>query len=681
MLSDTLTTAFCPETFASVHPAPASSGDPEVRLGPLWQPSVSIQPFQSVPITIPLACLFSCFLVFFKSKKTDWRESFLIASVVWGMLATLITEFLSTLKLLEFWPLVTAWGLACATLVATLWAGWASGRREEDVHAEPFSRFEKLLLTYLFVVVMFTGVLAWISPPNTWDSMTYHMSRVAHWIKNGNVDFYSTAILRQLHSNPWAEYAILNFQILSDGDRFANFVQWFSMVGSVIGSSALAKELGANRRGQIFSSVVCATIPMGILQSTSTQTDYVVAFWLVCVVYFAIRFIGKNEFIHSMGLGASLGLALLTKGTAYIFAFPFVVWMIISLIKRSEGRAKWFVGVALLLALSVNILHYSRNYDLYGSPLGPGNEEGGFIYANQTIGPAVIASNLLRNAGLHGAIYAPVDKFVERMIYDLHADLKISINDPRTTWPGTEFHIQGASHNEDDAGNLVHFVLIVVLLAWHFSRRRRERMITIYVLSIVAASILFSAYLKWQPWHSRLHLPGFVLFSPFVGLMLSTMRRREISGALIVLLMLTSLPSFFLSTTKPVMTQVGVFASSRDEQYFIKRPTLKSPYYNALQVLAGMSCSDVGLIIGGDDWEYPVWVLLKEKMGDAARLEHVNVANVSKRKYQQGGGSGEFVPCAIFNLDPNPTPKIFVRGQSYFREWSDGPVNIYKRGQ
>jgi hypothetical protein len=91
------------------------------------------------------------------------------------------------------------------------------------------------LLLSIGLIFVLTGLIAIVSPANTWDSMTYHMSRVVHWIQNQGLAHYPTSILRQLHQNPWAEIAILHFQILSNGDRFANLIQWLSMIGASMG--------------------------------------------------------------------------------------------------------------------------------------------------------------------------------------------------------------------------------------------------------------------------------------------------------------------------------------------------------------------------------------------------------------------------------------------------------------
>src|SRR5262245_35403163 len=177
----------------------------------------------------------------------------------------------------------------------------------------PFS----LLLPIGFIVSL-TGLIALVAPPNTYDSMTYHLGRVVHWIQNHDVRPYPTNIDRQLYNPPWAEFAISHFHILSGGDRLANAVQWLSMLGSIVGVSLIAKQLGGSWDCQVLASLVALCLPMGILQASSTQNDYVVTFWLVCFAYYVFLILqvvqGPSSFwLQAILAGISLGLALLTK--------------------------------------------------------------------------------------------------------------------------------------------------------------------------------------------------------------------------------------------------------------------------------------------------------------------------------------------------------------------------------
>ena len=108
------------------------------------------------------------------------------------------------------------------------------------------------------------------------------MPRVAHWAQNQSVEHFATGIEQQNSRPAFAEYAILQFYVLAQGDRLANFVEWLAMFGSVIGVSLLAGLLGASLAGQFLAAIFVASLPMGIIQASSTMNDYVVGLWLVC---------------------------------------------------------------------------------------------------------------------------------------------------------------------------------------------------------------------------------------------------------------------------------------------------------------------------------------------------------------------------------------------------------------
>jgi hypothetical protein len=537
-----------------------------------------------------------------------------------------------------------------------------------------------LLLGIAFIIVL-TGLTGLIVAPNNWDSMTYHMSRIAHWIQNKNVNFYPTHILRQLHQNPWSEFAIMHFQILSGGDRFANLLQWFSMIGCILGVSLIAKLLGANTHIQIIAAALVSTIPMGILQASSTQNDYVVSYWLVCFLYFFLLFLSRKKYQLSfiLGMGASLGLATLTKATTYIFTFPFLIWIGYSL-QRKPRRSIWKFIFFIAIFLTINLGHYLRNFDLYGSPLGPTKEGSSneYSYIIEVFSLPAAASNIIRNSALHCATPdMQANVMIEEGVLFLHRLLGIDINDPRTTWRETEFHVVWP-RSEDYSGNLLHFILIamsfVVLLI--FPKINKSRVITGFYIALLAAFFLFCLIIKWQPWHSRLHLPLFVLFSPLVAITLSGFLKNKDINMIVVILLLYALPFLLKNSANPLIGTNNIFNTSKIDQYFVHRPNLRDPYIGAAQFLNSQECRDVGLYLDLDDWEYPLWFLLKKDKKKKVHIEHINVRNNSAVKYNKYPFN-KFRPCAILSLVSDEESRIVYKKDIFVKEWKSDPVKIY----
>ena len=317
--------------------------------------------------------------IIFGQREYCWRKAILSAFVIVGVFIVATTEILSLVFWLNFVAVLLAWSLFnFGLLVVIVHQKYHQGIIADFTKAiylfpQQLSWFSVSLLLGIVGIATIVGTIAVVAPPNTWDSMTYHMSRVVHWIQNGSVAHYPTYNLPQLFHPPFAEFGITHLQILSNSDRFANLIQWFSAVGSGIGVSLIAKELNADRRGQIFAAVFAATIPMGILQASSTQNDYVVTFWLLCLVYYILLSFKTEKKVYIFWfIGASLGLGILTKSSAYLYGFPFMAWFSLALLWR--GRWRWqawqTIGLTTLLAVILNVGHYWRNFDLFNSFLG-----------------------------------------------------------------------------------------------------------------------------------------------------------------------------------------------------------------------------------------------------------------------------------------------------------------------
>jgi 4-amino-4-deoxy-L-arabinose transferase-like glycosyltransferase len=630
---------------------------------------------------VPIILFILLFLIFQKKQVIAcWRSSFLSASITWGILLTAMTEVLSLFRSLAFWSILALWVLSAMGASFFLFRMTGNTKTIDlKLYLSSFSRFELVLLGGVVLILFTVGVIGLLSPPNNLDSMTYHMSRVVHWIQNKSVGFYPTHILRQLYQDPLAEYAITHFQILSGSDRFANLIQWFSMVGATLGASLLAKKLGADVRGQVLSSVISVTIPMGILQGSSTQNDYLLSFWLVCLTCFAFFLRENGKLINSLAMGISLGLAILTKATAYIYALPIMIWVGLSLIRRYQIKGVQLLALAAITTVVINIGHYSRNYNLYGNPLGPDQEEGGFKYSNDVFSPASMTSNVIRNIGLHiGTPFDGVNSLLEERIDQLHKVIGMDINDTRTTWQGTKFKIIRPLLREDWAGNSLHLISIFASIFILIFIHHKKWDIFNYTTCLIGGFLLFSLYLKWQPWHSRLHLPLFILWSPLIGFSLSQIKHRWFGNLYCVVFLLGATPYLLYNDARPLIGQQSILVKSRTNLYFANDPALARPYIRSVRLLSKASCSDIGLILGSDDWEYPFWALMAQDGKRTVRFEHVNVTNISQVKYKEYPFN-TFIPCAVIVVSKDPPEDIRVGLNTYSQRQFFDPISIYKQ--
>ena len=624
-------------------------------------------------LVLPLACFV---LVLYRNLRSgvdrDLRSAFLSAAVWWGVALLAGTELLS----LGGW--LTPRAVAASWVVATGVAAWLAWRtRQHDANRPRASRrptpWAIALGVPIVLVLLVTGLLALCAWPNQWDTMVYHLPRVDHWIQNRSVSFYPTHIVRQLVSPPWSEYAILHLVTLGGDERAANLVQWFSMAGSLLGVSLIARELGAGALGQLVAALCCATIPMGILQASTSQNDYVTAFWLVCLTATSLAPRDRLSAGRVLGVGAALGLALATKGTAYVLAGPLLALLFLA--PGRSARARWPMHAALVLAaaLVLNVPHYLRNLEPFGFPLGPRHLgsaiEGDDRLTNEALTPGILISNLARNVSLHVALPWPAfNESLARGLEACHVLLGADVEDPRSTrlYPLERFEITGPTNDPSRTGNPFHLLLLAgASAAFVLSRSARERRLGVaYVLALGLSFLLFCALLKWQPWHSRLHLPLFVLGSALVGSALER-RTRTLACAAIVMIALAIAP-LTTSLLRPLVGQRSVLRTGRIEQYFPSQPFLRAEYVEATQVVRKRGCRQVGLLVGWDDYEHPIWALLPEASSGGGRIEHVGVTNSSGALAASRDG---FSPCALIGTTHVVQGGVEIAGRSYGVSW------------
>ena len=208
------------------------------------------------------------YLLWSRAAVRDWRVALVQASLAWAAGAMVLTETLSLFHALRFWPVFAAWLTINGLLVGLVWrhaARWVRPKIAGPV--------EWIFAGTLAALLALSLIVAFGAPPNTPDVLAYHLPRQLMWLQQGGVQHFVTADERALMMPPFAEVVQAHAMLLAGGDYWANFLQWFAYALGAVVVSLLARELGANRRGQILAALVFATMPMAYLEASSAKND------------------------------------------------------------------------------------------------------------------------------------------------------------------------------------------------------------------------------------------------------------------------------------------------------------------------------------------------------------------------------------------------------------------------
>ena len=190
----------------------------------------------------------------------------------------------------------------------------------------------KNILIVWLLLIMFTTFFIGVSvPPNNWDSMTYHLARVAFWRQNTTLNHYFTNNSRQTIMPINAEVGLLWIILFTNNDRLAFLVQWTVFVLSLIVLYKMLKICKFSKKISFLSIFVFSCLTMVIMQASTTQNDLTLAVLVLIAVYFALVFLKKQniDLRYIIFSSISLGIAIGVKGYSYLFIPGFYLFMLL----------------------------------------------------------------------------------------------------------------------------------------------------------------------------------------------------------------------------------------------------------------------------------------------------------------------------------------------------------------
>jgi hypothetical protein len=574
------------------------------------------------------------------TRFNGWRVASLQTALVTGVFIALQSEILGLFNLLALPYVAGIWGF---TLLLSTWLGWRKGwlqrgwlRLMASVHLlDWFTIFTLVIFSSIFASLL---VVALIAPTNNVDSLNYHMSRVMHWIQDRNLGHYPVAYEPQLTNQIGAELIILQLRLLMGNDRLANLPQWSSLIISAIAISLGAKLLGARRKGQLAAAAFGISIPMGLLQATSAQNDYVSALWLIILAVFILYTCQQEPgWAEIFSISAALGLGLLTKGTFYSFAIPWGIWLIIHWIK--QRRFLEFLKRGMVIALIVIVLnlgYWTRNINTYGGPFGPTQWVNAMTSMDNGLKP--FTSNLVKYVVLNFATPSPrINNQMASFIRSYFPAYDLAVDD---------FHLDWRWNSEDNAGSPIHVLLVMGIMVTVFLlfviKRLKRLYILWYCLAAFFSYVTFVLIVHFDQSGVRLELPLLIIWAPVFGIVINKLGEKWLAPVAIVIFFMISLPYVFFNTTRPLIAMKNepelfsihpfpglgetksssIFFADQRELLFINRPELNKPYMEITHDIRNSGCAQVGLRIDSHDPEYTFWWLLNAPQS-GIRIESV----------------------------------------------------------
>jgi Glycosyltransferase family 87 len=294
------------------------------------------------------------------------RQQGLVSTLLAAYVALTTNLALATLVLSPFRE-VTRTGLAvveAVLLIVSALAWWALGRPRPPLAPAraalrelASSRLTALYLAAIGLLLAYELVLALTVPPNNWDSLTYHLARVAAWYHHGGVYWVPNAPTDRINEfQPLAEQQIYFLFVATGSALLYAIPQYLAQLAILAAVYEAARRLGYAARPAACGACLLATFGLVAYEATTSQNDLVAAALPVVAACFLLDGSRVESVVAGFAAGTALGVKLTT-----ILVWPVLVGLALlrgrpTFVRAALGAAVGFVAVGCW-SFALNLAH------------------------------------------------------------------------------------------------------------------------------------------------------------------------------------------------------------------------------------------------------------------------------------------------------------------------------------
>jgi 4-amino-4-deoxy-L-arabinose transferase-like glycosyltransferase len=124
-----------------------------------------------------------------------------------------------------------------------------------------------------------------------------------------------------------------------------------AQAAALVIAGLMARELGAHRRAQCVAALAVAVSPLPLFEGTEFQYSTFDYLWFVLIAYFFIRFLKYENPLWWPGVGAAIGLGMMTKYTMGFFVIGIVGGVLLTPTRRYLKSSWLWSGAALAILI------------------------------------------------------------------------------------------------------------------------------------------------------------------------------------------------------------------------------------------------------------------------------------------------------------------------------------------
>lgn len=275
------------------------------------------------------------------------------------------------------------------------------------------NRYRKTLLVAPLITGAFlgiaNGIVVWFCTPHQWDSLTYHLPRVAYYLQYGNLDPFAANYWAQtMHPKVSSVLQAWIFLVSGRNENLFQLLQFVSYWVAMLAIYGVCRRLFARRGPALFAALTFGLLVEVLLQATTPNNDLFLTALIACILLSLVAFRRSTDWTALIPGALAAGLAAGTKAS-FAMVIPSLAviagWVFIpkgvKFLKDGTLRRRWPVrmGRAVLLALLASAVvlpaGYIDNIKLYGHPIGSESVRGHHTFKGRTF--QYIAESAARN--------------------------------------------------------------------------------------------------------------------------------------------------------------------------------------------------------------------------------------------------------------------------------------------